>query len=104
MEKEVLYSEIKKSVKSILPETRVLIYGSYARNEENENSDVDIMIISDNSSLSEEKRREVRYAVYDIEIKYGIILSPKVITATEWDSKKNSHPFYESVRNEGVEI
>ncbi|MEO8148363.1 MAG: nucleotidyltransferase domain-containing protein [Bacteroidia bacterium] len=104
MEKNFLYKEIKKAVMAVLPESRVLIYGSYARNEEREESDIDIMIIADSELLSEQKRQEVRYAVYDVEFKYYKVMSPKVLTSSEWNKKKISHPYYETVCNEGIEI
>lgn len=104
MDKDILYAEIKSAVKTKMPDARILIYGSYARNEQKKHSDVDIIIISDIPKLTFKERQAVRYAIYDIEIKYGIIMSPKVVTAVEWNSKIISNPFYETVNTEGIEI
>ncbi|MEO5572145.1 MAG: nucleotidyltransferase domain-containing protein [Bacteroidia bacterium] len=104
MEKEVLYSEIKEAVKSVMPGSKVLIYGSYARNEQHGDSDIDIMVIVNATLLPWAMRKEIRYAIYALEIKHQIILSPKVLTETEWNDRKHSSPFYESILEEGIVI
>lgn len=42
---------------------KVIVYGSYARGDYNENSDIDVMVLT---SLAEEDITEVEYKLYDI--------------------------------------
>ena len=104
MDKKFIYDEIKKAAQKIVPEVRIIIYGSYARNEEHEESDVDIMIIVNQVNLQWELRRKIRYAIYALELKHQVILSPKVLTEAEWNEKKYSSPFFENVITEGIVI
>lgn len=104
MDKETLYKEIKNAAYSVMPGIRLIVYGSYARNEEKKYSDVDIIAIVNAEQLTHEERKKIRYAIYDVELKYGLIMSPTVLTNNEWEERKNTTPFYENVAAEGVEI
>lgn len=104
MEKSKLYYQIRKTVSAIVPDSRILIFGSYARNEEVPNSDIDILVICNTESITFAQKTEIQYALYDLEIATSIIISPKIITLPEWNSKKHSSEFYENVVAEGIEI
>ena len=58
----------------------IILYGSYARGDYNNNSDVDIMILVD---LSETEIKKIENDVYDvafeIEINTGINISPVIL-------------------------
>ena len=58
---------------------KVILYGSYARGDYNQQSDVDIMILTDLSFEEiEEYRDKISDIAYDIELNTGIILSPVI--------------------------
>ena len=51
----VITDKIKSVVHSFLPGAKVLLFGSYARGEEQKGSDYDLLIITDESLPSEER-------------------------------------------------
>ena len=58
---------------------RIVLYGSYARGDYNQKSDVDIMILTDLTFAEiEEYRDKISDIAYDIELSTGIILSPVI--------------------------
>ena len=76
--------EIQKFVKAVqqllgTKLKKIILYGSYARGDYNNQSDVDIMILT-NLSLKEieDYRDKISDIAYDIELDTGIILSPVV--------------------------
>lgn len=84
---------------------QIVLYGSYARGDFNENSDIDIMILID----MEDKELENYYEkiveiAYDIESEqnFKIHLSPIVKNIDKFNYWLDTVPFYMNVKKEGV--
>ena len=81
----------------------VILYGSVARNEPDEDSDIDLLVVT--AQGDQELRDEISMACYDIIIQTGVILSPLVMDEEtyEWH-KKYGDPFYNNVRKYGLDL
>lgn len=94
-------SEIQKLLKNRLK--KVILYGSYARGDFNENSDIDIMILTDlNDREIEDYRDKISDIAYDIELDTGIVLSPVIKNIEKYNMRADFIPFYKNVQKEGV--
>lgn len=84
---------------------KLLVYGSYARGDSNENSDIDIMILT---SLPDDEIEKIEDALYDnafdLLMEYGIQISVIVKNEDHFNYWLGAVPFYDSVNREGVEI
>lgn len=77
----------------------IILFGSYSRGEEKEDSDVDLLIIGD------VKLKEVIDVAYPIFLKYGVYLSPIVMQRNYYEMLKNEKSgFIETVAKDGVLI
>ena len=99
---EEILSLIKKTVKTIDSTAVVILYGSYARKDNNEDSDIDLLILVDKSNLTTQETKKIKYPLYDIEFEFGKIISPLVLTRNDWETKHRITPFYENVVSEGI--
>ena len=94
-----------QEVKRMLGESlrRIIVYGSYARGDYHENSDVDIMILV---KMSDEEIRALKNDIYDlafdVEMNTGIQLSPIIKNEAQYEYWVDTLPFYRNVRDEGV--
>lgn len=79
---------------------KVILFGSVARREDKEDSDIDLLIISANKI---EAKNEVMRKVTDILLETGIYVSAKVISPEEFERLKNTY-FISQVKKEGVTI
>ena len=83
----------------------IILYGSYARGDYNNNSDVDIMILVD---LPETEIKKIENDVYDvafeIEINTGINISPVIKNRAQFEYWVDTLPYYRNVRDEGITI
>lgn len=81
----------------------ILLYGSYARGDFEEDSDVDIVAIVKGSRIHlQEQLKKIWEVSSDLEIDYETIISPTVIPHDEFEKYKNDIPYYRNIRNEGV--
>lgn len=94
-----------QDLKRILGEklAKVIVYGSYARGDYRDNSDVDIMILV---KMSDEEIRTVKNDIYDlafdVEMSTGIELSPVIKNEEQYEYWVDTLPFYRNVRDEGI--
>lgn len=85
--------------------SKVILYGSYARGDFQENSDVDVMVLVKISPEEIEKIEESIFDLaFDIEMEHGIHISPIIKNEEQFEYWVDVLPFYRNVRNEGVEL
>jgi len=102
--KNNILSTIKDTIRSVDPTATIILYGSYARGDNNEISDIDLLILVDRKKLTPQDRKKIKYPLYDIEFETGQIISPLVLTRRDWESRHRITPFYENVSREGVTL
>ena len=83
----------------------IIVYGSYARGDYNENSDIDIMILV---TLPESQIKQSENRIYDdafdLELKYGKVLSPVIKNHNFFEYWSDTLPFYRNIQVEGVQV
>lgn len=85
---------------------QIILYGSYARGEQNDNeeiSDIDIMILvkSDATKIKNIEKKILDYS-YDLDLQYDILLSPIVENIDVFNKRAQYMTFYKNVIKEGV--
>ncbi len=81
---------------------RVILYGSYARGQFTENSDIDILVLVDDTLSPFEVRENISDLLLDILINEGELMS--VIVLPESFFENYNYPFMLNVKKEGVKI
>lgn len=84
---------------------KVIVYGSYARGDFNENSDVDVMVLT---SLAEKEIKSIEYKLFDVAfdflMEYGVDISVIVKNEEHFKYWLGTLPFYDNVEKEGIVI
>jgi len=93
---------IKGTVNATDPSAKVILFGSYARGDNNEGSDIDLLILLDKEKITYEDETRISYPLFMVEIKTGISISPMVYSKNFWETKHKVTPFYENVNQEGI--
>lgn len=95
--------EIEKIFGSRL--NRMVLYGSYARGDFNEKSDMDIMILADVQPEELSYFADKVYDVtYDFEVKYEMEINPSVQSIQVYDQWKKLYPFFINIEKDGVAV
>jgi len=79
---------------------RVILYGSHARGEATKDSDVDVLVLVDQSVNPREVEDSLSDLLYDIILDEGELIS--VIAVSEERFKNYNSPFMLNVRKEGI--
>ncbi|MCL2363213.1 MAG: nucleotidyltransferase domain-containing protein [Defluviitaleaceae bacterium] len=84
---------------------KIILYGSYARGDFREFSDLDIMVLAD---VSEAEKKEYQHRMYDMTsdlgLEHDIIVSMILNDENLFMSRLPISPFYRNVLSEGVEL
>lgn len=83
----------------------IILFGSYARGDYDDESDVDIMILADieNSDVTD-CTRQIYDRIYEAEPEHDCVLSLSVVPKERFNRFKDVLPFYKNVDREGVRI
>jgi predicted nucleotidyltransferase len=83
--------------------TKIILYGSYARGDYKENSDIDIMILT---SLNDEENQKIESFIFDLafdfQMEYGVDISVIVNNDEHFNYWLGALPFYDNVQREGI--
>jgi predicted nucleotidyltransferase len=78
------------------------IFGSVARGDYHENSDIDILVVLP-SHVSNAIEEQVFDLAYDIELEYGVIIGTIVYSKEFWSSEQAaSMPLYKNIQRESL--
>ena len=98
---EQYVKEVKKIYGSHI--SRIILYGSYARGDFREDSDIDIMILLDISDIDIKKySQNLSYMTYDFNLDNDLDIKPIAKNEQHFKKWSSSYPFYENVNKEGV--
>ena len=96
--------KLKEIVRVIVPTATVLLYGSVATGTQDEESDYDVLILTD-ATLSTKEEDAVTDAFYDLELERGIVISTLFYTNDFWAAPlAQVMPFHQRVQEDGVVI
>jgi len=93
--KEVLGSKLEK----------VVLFGSYARGDYDEESDIDIFVLADiQPEDANQERMKIRASMKNIELELDVVISLHMACSAIFHRFVGVTPFYKNVVNDGVEL
>ncbi|GAB6010591.1 nucleotidyltransferase domain-containing protein [Viscerimonas tarda] len=99
-----ILENIRQLKRQLLPNERLILFGSQARGDEHSNSDWDLLVL-----LNKKKRNFIEdsnkyaYPFTEMGFKYDVLINAKVFTEAEWQEQKTSI-FYKNVEQDKIEI
>lgn len=102
-----IMQQFASSLRKLLGNTldSVIVYGSYARGDYSEISDIDVMILV---TLTEEKIKKISDEISDMAfeylMKFGVDISPVVTNIDHFNYWVDNLPYYRNIRDEGVRL
>lgn len=83
----------------------IILYGSYARGDYDQESDLDIAVLLKCNRMEMKKYNDLMAELMvDLNLEYDIMVSFCCIPYIEFNEKKNFLPYYMNINREGVEL
>ncbi|GHV10147.1 hypothetical protein FACS1894162_2850 [Bacteroidia bacterium] len=103
MNEEIL-SNIRELKHTLLPNDKMILFGSQARGDARPDSDWDLLVILDKKGKHDWTDFDnFAYPFEELGWDFGVAINTLLYTKEEWDKGK-SFPFYKNVTHEGVSI
>ena len=102
MRREHLIDAIKTGLSGLRSGIEVRLYGSEARGEAHEKSDIDLLVLVPKDKVTLQDELEITAPLYDIELKTGILINALILPKREWGRVVT--PFYENVMQDAVAL
>ncbi len=99
-----IIDHISQTIHSIEPTSTAILYGSQARGDARPDSDIDILILLEGNQRDLKREDYISGELYEIELKFGVVISPLIMLRTQWEKRPIKTPFYINVMNEGIRI
>lgn len=100
MQRTAILNRIREKLEELPPQVSVILYGSEARGDARPDSDIDLLILVNQDTITELQRQELINPLFDIEYETGILINPVVLLKNQWE--KYTTPFRENVIKDGI--
>ena len=82
----------------------MILFGSHARGQSNEESDWDILILIDRPKANRSVEDKYRSEMFQLELELGEPISTFVYSKSDWESKFLFTPLYQNIKKEGIKL
>jgi len=97
--------ELANRLKIIIPDFKMLLYGSYARGQATSDSDIDIYIEVPHRYFSDDVKNKVTNLVWELSFLNETVIQISLYSDEQvWNTPRRSSPFINSVMKEGIVI
>ncbi len=101
--RDQILKDIKQAVLSVDPQAEIVLFGSRARGDYKEDSDWDVLVLTDKAQDNAVHKLKILDAIYDVELRSGYLITPIIRNKKLWQTLKVS-PLFNEVRKDGVEL
>ncbi len=102
-ESEAIEAAIRM-LKSEFSVSKVILFGSKARGDHDEHSDIDLLVVA-SRSLHWKEEKAIIGALFDIGMEYNVIFSPLFTFSDEWEEGIfTEFPVYQEISRDGAVV
>jgi uncharacterized protein len=102
-EQEIL-SEIKRLVLLQEPTAEIILYGSHARGDFRQDSDIDLLILLDKEKITYADEKRIANSLFNLELKTQQVISPFIKSKSTWYEKYPNTALFINIKKDGKQI
>ncbi len=94
----------QNNIVKVFPDVKIILYGSKARGDDREFSDIDLLILI-NEEITGEIRKSITDIAFDIELEYDVIFGIMIKNNLFWNSPKAmAMPIHHEIERDGLQL
>ncbi len=102
MSKDNIIFAIRQLAHAVIPkDAKVILFGSQARGDAQNDSDWDVLVLIDKDSLTPQDHDRYSYPFWELGWKIDAMIHPAVYTMNDWNTKANPI-FRTNVEHDGI--
>ena len=102
-EKQILEAS-RELIRGVDPNAEIVLYGSRARGDAAEDSDYDLLILSNVPATLENEDR-FRGALYDLQLETGAVITVILVNRADWETPLyKAMPLHKNITREGITL
>ncbi|MDR0294895.1 MAG: nucleotidyltransferase domain-containing protein [Prevotellaceae bacterium] len=98
-----IFEQIRQLKRQIIPNEKVILFGSQARGDAKPDSDWDLLVLIDKEKKTQEDEDKYAFPFDELGWGYGVAINTLLYTKKQWEQGV-IFPFYRNVMCEGIEI
>ena len=104
MRRSVIIHQLQLTLHELVPDAKIVLFGSEARGDARPDSDIDLLILISSDPVPVNTEKEIIGFLSDLSVQTGVIISSIILPRNKWENRVIKSPFYLNVMNEGVTI
>lgn len=104
--KEIVYA-LEDSLQNLFNKNllKIILYGSYARGEEDAESDLDFLVLTDLPDIEIRKlENDLTKISTELSLEYNSVISIMALNSTHYNEYLDILPFFKNVSSDGIEL
>ena len=101
-EKEIL-AQIKKAILAIVPDAQVYLFGSRARGDWHDESDWDILVLTQ-ETVNRSLKHRIYEKVFPISLQIGDFINYIVVNENDWNEKPSYYVLHTSIKPDMISV
>jgi len=93
---------IKSSITEVIPDAKVILFGSRARGDSHKESDWDFLILT-NYRISKETKK-IHDKIFSISVMIASFINYLLVYEQDWEQSPSYYSLYQSVSKEGISL
>ncbi len=101
---DIVIAKIVRLARKEFPESEIILYGSRARGDNQNDSDWDLLVLIDAPEVSFNREKKIIDDFYELEVDVGEAFSPLIYRKSDWEERYVHTPLFENINKEGIQI
>ena len=103
MKRTTIVNSIKRTLHQLFPTAAIVLFGSEARGDARQDSDIDLLVLFDKESLTFADKMSVIDCLEEISLRENVEISPVIYTRKYWEQRPTDF-FKRNILKEGIRL
>ena len=87
MKRTEVVASMGELIYKVAPDATVILYGSEARGDASQKSDIDVLILLNKEKVTLEDEEKITLPLYLLELKTGVLISPLIVSKNALENR-----------------